>query len=349
MEEVVDQIAADHLENVKVKAEFVAASCPFHGEDRHPSFWIERSTGRWGCFTCSVGGSGIEWLLKELKVPTRSIEWAIEEAKKDRHRVAAIAEIQRRKKAKADFTGLHTLPESILGIWDYCPLALLESGFSEEILRKHDVGYDQKRNRITFPIRDIAGNLVGVSGRSVDGRWPKYKVYQGYHNQRDDDGNIVRDPGELGAWFPEYSSTDIRNHLYRGNFVYQKCFDDESDYLIIVEGYKAALWLVQLGYECVVALMGSRMSQTQERLVRRMGVPTYVLLDNNDAGQDGADSICDRLGNCTFPVYRCWYPEDMGTEAQPDDLETNELVEEILGDASRAVSKLRKRRRKQWA
>jgi DNA primase len=343
MEDVVDQIALDHLEGVKIKAEYISASCPFHGTDRHPSFWIERATGKWGCFTCQAGGSGIKWLLKELGVRKRGIDHLLEEAEKDRKKTAAIAKVQRRRKAKAKFNGTHVLPENILGLWNMCPQALLDDGFSEELLREHDIGFDEKRLRITFPIRDIDGNLIGISGRSVDDSWPKYKVDQGYHDKVLDDGRTGRDPGELGAWFPDYSSTDIRNHLYRGNFVYHKCFDGDGDYLIIVEGYKAALWMVQLGYRNTVALMGAKMSATQERLVRRMGVPTFVLLDNNDAGQDGADYACSKLGNCTFPVYRCWYPEDQDEEAQPDDL-SEEEAEAVLEGATRAAGRVRRRK-----
>lgn len=346
MEGVVDQIAQDHLEGVRIKAHFVSASCPFHGTDRHPSFWLERSSGRWGCFSCGAGGSGIEWLLKDLGVRKPGIEHILTEAKKDRKKTAAIAKLQKAKKARADFAGTHILPENILGLWNQCPVELLDAGFEMEVLQRHSIGYDDKRMRITFPIRDIKGSLIGISGRSVNDSWPKYKVYQGPHDAIDDDGKTVRRLGELGEWFPTYTSTDIRNHLYRGNFVYQKCYDGDSDgdYLIVVEGYKACLWLVQMGFENTVALMGARMSQTQERLIRRMGVPTYVLLDNNEAGHDGADSACRRLGNCTFPVYRCWYSEGYGEETQPDDLSDEDEIQAVLESATRAAGKVKRRR-----
>ena len=342
MEEVVDQLATEHLEGVRIKAEFISARCPFHGVDAHPSFWIERATGKWGCFSCSAHGGSMKWLLKELGVNRSSIDALLKEAEKDRNHVAAISKLRKQKAARSKFTGTHTLPESILGLWDACPIALLEDGFQEEVLQKHDIGFDAKRNRITFPIRDIEGSIVGISGRTVTGAWPKYKVYQGYHDAVDDDGHTYRSAGELGKWFPDYSSTDIRNHLYRGNFVFKPLFDNQGDYLIVVEGYKACLWLVQMGYEYTVALMGAKMSTGQERLVRRMGAPTYVLLDNNQAGQEGADSICATLGNCSFPVYRCSYPEGSAESAQPDDL-TKETAEAVFSSAKRATGRLKEK------
>lgn len=338
--DVVDQVAQDHLDGVRVKAEFVSARCPFHGEDRHPSFWISRGSGEWGCFACSERGHGLEELLHKMGLRVRGIKHVLDEAKKDRQKTAAIAKLQKKKKAKASFTGEHVLPESLLGLWDMCPVQLLDAGFTQEVLRDHDVGFDEQRARITFPIRDVEGNLVGISGRSTDGSWPKYKVYQGFHDQVREDGTVTRAPGELGKWFPSYSSTSIRDHLYRGHVVYPRLFDgeDELQPLIIVEGYKACLWLVQLGWTNTVALMGARMSKMQERLIRRMGAPTYIMLDNNDAGHSGADQIEQLLGRCTFPVRRCWYADGADEETQPDDLPKEE-IDAMLLSSSRAVSR----------
>lgn len=344
MEEVVDEIAQQYLEGVRFKSEYLSARCPFHGPDRHPSFWMHRGTGKFGCWACGSSGSSLVWFLKELGVRRRDIDYAIKEAEKDRNHRAKIAKLKKQKAARADFRGTSTLPDNILGLWDYCPVALLEDGFQEEVLKAHDVGFDQTRLRITFPIRDVAGALIGVSGRTVDGSFPKYKVYQGKHDIVTENGDTIRVPGELGEWFPDYSSKDIRNHLYRENFVYEPCFNgkpSKADKLIVVEGYKAALWLVQMGYAFTVALMGSKMTPTQERLLRRMGMPIYILLDNNEAGQVGADYMADRLGNCTKPVYRCFYPDSYGDDAQPDDLKTVEEIEEVLQTAPRAVRRIR--------
>lgn len=346
MEAVVDDVAQQYLENTTIKAEYIAARCPFHGPDRNPSFWMERATGKFGCWACGASGSSLLWFLKDMGARTRDIEHTIKEAEKDRFHRAKIAKRQKERATRASFLGEHTLPENILGLWDLCPEALLEAGFEEKILRDHDVGFDEKRMRITFPIRDIEGSLVGISGRSVDGSNPKYKVYQGRHQRVDYNGKPVQSLGELGEWFPSYSSTDIRNHLYRGHAVYDPCFFGKvpkESKVIVVEGYKAALWLVQLGYPLTVALMGARMSATQERLIKRMGVPTYILLDNNDAGQSGMDFIASKLGRCSFPVYRCFYPEDRSADTQPDDLTTAEEVEEILQTAPRAVSKMKRK------
>lgn len=329
---VVDDIAQQYLDHVTIKADFVSAACPFHQETTPGAFWISRESGSWGCWSCGVHGSDLGSLLEGMKIRAPRVEKVIRLAREERKKTSDIDRVVRAKKARQQFKGTAVLPESLLGVWDWCPVKLLDDGFSEELIRAHDIGFDRARNRITFPIRDIAGQLIGISGRTVIEESPKYKVYQGAHDIQSR-GKTVRVKGELGEWFPHYSSTDIRNHLWRGNFVYDKLYDGDDDQLIIVEGYKAALWLVQLGYDNTVALMGARMSKQQERLIRRMGTETWLFLDNNHAGQSGMDDMSNRLGSCTSPVHRCIYPDWHDETAQPDDLS----VEEVAATLSNAV------------
>jgi DNA primase len=336
MREVVLEFASEHLENVRVKESFAAASCPFHA-DRNPSFWIALDTGSWGCFSCEERGSNLKLLMRALGYKNRSAEKEIDAALKDQKKTRAAAVRRKKRKARASFLGTHTLPESLLGVFNFTPIDLVEAGFSEQLLIENNIGYDRERDRIIFPIRDLAGNLIGLSGRAtLPGALPKYKVYQ---------GRFIRDGkemlGELGEWFPDYSSTDIRNHLWGANFIFEDIFHRRSEQLIVVEGYKARLWLVQHGWTNTVAIMGARMSDAQERIIRQMGTPTWILLDNNDAGQSGANDICDRLGMATFPVYRCNYPSDMSEDAQPDDLTTVEEIDWVLSNATKARGKRR--------
>ena len=332
---IADTIAEEYLHLVKIKDDYISAACPFHkgGEETHPSFWINRHVGNWGCFSCSMHGGNLKKLLKEMGIASRRINTQIDAAAKEAELVQSRERVRAQKKARATFQGTHSLPESLLGVYDWLPEVMIDMGFTEEILLEHDIGYDRERDRITFPIRDIFGKLIGVSGRSTIGDLPKYKVYTGKHIV---DGKEVL--GELGQWYPDYSSEGIRDHLWCGQFVYPELTKNPRGQLIIVEGYKAALWLKLHDWKTTVALMGSKMSRGQERLIRRMGVETFVLLDNNDPGQEGADQICQRLGVSTFPVYRCSYPRYCDENAQPDDLDEGEL-EEVLSTSKRVGGK----------
>ena len=51
-------------------------------------------------------------------------------------------------------------------------------GSDEVLLQKMDIGFDKEYERITFPIRDIYGNLVGINGRTVTGAFPEVQDLQ---------------------------------------------------------------------------------------------------------------------------------------------------------------------------
>lgn len=335
---IADQIAEEHLRRVKIKSDFISAACPFHkeGKESHPSFWINRHTGAWGCFTCDTKGSGLKWLLKGLGVSSLKIEAQLDDAERQSKKIRELEKVRSKKKARKDFKGDHVLPDALLGVFDWLSLDLVEQGFKKDLLREHDIGYDKRFDRITFPIRDLYGNLIGISGRAtMIGAEPKYLVYSG---MRVVDGKTLK--GELGEWYPTYSSEGVRDHLWRMDKCWQRLQEnkDGDEQLIIVEGYKAALWLVQNGWINTVALMGARMSQVQERIVRKLGLETFVMLDNNWAGRSGSTKICQRLGVSSFPVYEVSYPDHLDDDAQPDDLEEYEL-EEALCSARRIGGK----------
>lgn len=331
-----DQIAQKYLERVREKDDFISAVCPFHkgGKERHPSFWIQKSNGRWGCFACTASGQNLKQLLQKLGVRNRSLEAEIEEAVKEDKERRVFEKAARAKKARAEFKGTHILPESLLGVFDFLPLDLKNAGFSEKLLREHDIGFDRRYSRITFPVRDLFGNLVGISGRAtMPGDAPKYLFYSG---RRLVDGQ--EEYRELGEWYPDYSNASVRDHLWRGNFVYKDLLEGSWDQMILVEGFKAALWLVQQGWYHTVAIMGTHMSKAQERIIRRFGAQVFVLADNNEPGREASLAWCQALSSSSFPVYHVRYPEQCDADVQPDNLSHEEL-EEMFRGSKRFVGK----------
>jgi DNA primase len=320
-----DEVAQEYLSRVKIKTDFISAVCPFHkgGQETRPSFWVNRAGGYWGCFTCGTRGGSLKWLLKELGIRNPGLVARIEDADELYHSGKQTADKVRAQRRKdGPLGGEHTLPESLLGVYDWLPVDLVNEGFSPTILQVHDVGYDRDRNRITFPIRDLNGDLIGISGRTTIGVQPKYLVYSGPKLV-----NGERKNGELGEWYPNYSNSGVRDQLWRMDKCWQllNCNEGGQGYLILVEGYKAALWMAQHGWGTTVALMGAYLSPGQERIVRRLGVPTYIFLDNNRAGRRGSRKICQRLGVSSFRVYEVTYPTYCDEDAQPDDLEEKEI------------------------
>jgi DNA primase len=309
-------------------SEDAKASCPFH-DDVTPSFYINTKNGLWICHA----GCGAGSLPKLLRLLGMSRDQAKELLEPIRHDIKSHAErrrLQNESRFRKDpFLGEHILPEDILGAYDYCPVYLTSRGFDPKLLRSYDVGYDQSLHRVTFPIRDLYGNLVGISGRSDDEGWPRYKFYQS--RQVNSEGYSA--PGDFGANFfddfPGYTF-DKRFYLWNSHEALPLILDaGVGDVLVIVEGFKACLWLIQCGHPTTVALMGSSMSQTQADIVRRVGVPIVLFLDNNSAGIKGAKQIQRRLLKTHTDVRTVTYPSWADTSYQPDDFSAKRVAQMV--------------------
>jgi DNA primase len=301
----VEAIIGRYLTKVKRSGpEHIMAVCPFHrrpdGSDEHtPSFTMSLTIGVYHCFSCHESG-GLRNFLKEMGVPSTRIDgeykYVIEECERYRAPPANPLHIT----AAAD-----PLPESLLGLFDHCPTSLLREGFDEGLLAKLDVGFDKRHRRITFPLRDHHGCLVGISGRTVDDEWPRYKIYD----------------CEYQAWDLPVRATKKRSLIWNFHAVQPQVYFGKGQCLVIVEGFKACMRLLQAGITNTVALLGSYMSREQRWLIESLAPKTvYVMLDNDDAGHNGRLDVARSLAKALCDVRVVEYEAD-----QPSDLSTTDI------------------------
>lgn len=314
MRDVIYKEVERRLRYIKVSGpDDIGGPCPFHkgGTEEHPSFYINLNTGLFYCHACKERGTFVQF-LKRFNAPASIIDAIIELGKRE--------EKPKRKRKLSSGAGEHFLNESLLGVFQYCPTALVEEGFDEELLQKLDIGFDKLRMRITFPIRDLYGNLVGISGRSVTGEYPRYQVYKSKQllEHAPDDPKVMA----------RYRAYDIKNHDYIWNLhnVYPLAFFGDLDTVIVVEGYKACIWMLQQGFENVVALQGSSLTHAQSQLLGRLGVTIILFLDNDQAGKEGTYTAGWWLRRAGGRVLAITYPSWCEDDAQPDDLEQPDIL-----------------------
>jgi hypothetical protein len=156
------------------------------------------------------------------------------------------------------------------------------------------------------------GGLRAISGRhrDPDRSIAKYKVYR----------------EELHHIHPGYECNN-RNYLFHFENVYPSiCVGAEVE-LILVEGFKAAAWVYQTGFRHVCAVMGSKITPEQFKVLSQMQLKRVILfLDNNQAGWDGTFDTAEMLLPL-FDVYVVEYPDERG---QPDDLTSAEVITAVV-------------------
>lgn len=76
---------------------------------------------------------------------------------------------RQRKSYELDFEELEILDSNILNQYIYGDITQFNlDGISTKTLREYNIGYDTISKRITIPIYDIYGNLIGVKGRATN-------------------------------------------------------------------------------------------------------------------------------------------------------------------------------------
>jgi DNA primase len=157
--------------------------------------------------------------------------------------------------------------------------------------------------RVVIPIHNAKGELVAYAGR-----WPG------------------KPPNEETGKYRLPPNFKKMQELFN---IDRAIKESPDKLLVIVEGFFDVIKLHQNGWRKAVAIMGSTMSEAQEELLRQHTTSesrVVVMLDEDDAGQAGRESIAVRLSKfCFVKVHEF---EKLGM--QPEHLSAEEL-QQILG------------------
>ena len=313
IETEIGDVVRNYLDKVKPSgSENLMAVCPFHtradgSPERTPSFAISITTGLFLCHSCKARGN-LRQFLKAMgvsNVALRKQYGLLLDSTSQQTRSAMVHNPAIPKRA----TESEPLPESFLGIFDKCPLDLVQEGFTEETLQAFDVGFDDYHMRITFPLRDLAGRLMGLSGRTVTDNPRRFKVYD----------------SEYEHWGLPMRKVHMGEILWNADRVYPEVYFGRDIPLVVVEGFKACMWVHQAGIKNVVALCGSYLKDGQRWLLEHLGGVVYVMLDNDDSGQSGAQQVGAALSQ-SLKVRMVTF---RSSAKQPTDLAANEIPEAL--------------------
>lgn len=175
---------------------------------------------------------------------------------------------------------------------------LAKRGIKRETAEAFGVGFfpgkGSMAGRVVVPIHNEKGELVAYAGRSVDATEPKYKLPAGFHKA-----------GVL--------------------FNLNRVLALKARRVVVVEGFFDAMKVHQAGFRAVVALMGSSVSREQEQLLQENFSQVVLMLDGDEAGQQGTAEILPRLARRVFVRV-----VDLADGKQPDMLSSAE-ISSILG------------------
>jgi len=279
--------------------------CPFH-EEKSPSLIIQRGDSHYHCFGCGAHGDAIQFLMTHLKMSfVEAVEnladrfhVQLEEVKGDDKPKgppkAALKDALERACQFYQFYLLHTMEghgaldylysrgitldfinQFQLGLAPKIPQIFLKSMWEQKISNAvlEEAGLFTKgreffSDRITIPIRDAVGSVIGFSAR-------KYKT------------------DTFGGKYINTSETPLfkKSKVLFGLSFSRKTIAKERKALI-VEGQIDALRLIYSGYNWTVAGQGTAFGEDQAKELIHLGVrQVFLALDGDSAGQEAAVKI----------------------------------------------------------
>lgn len=319
------------------------ARCPFH-EERHPSFYVDPASGLWKCFGCGAAGdiftfvqrvhnltfpeaaeqlareAGVEW-RPAARGPGRSVRQAVLRANELALRFF-VEQLQSSSGRRAvEYLASRGIDEETMRTFElgYAPedgQALMRymasRGFTQEALERaglvHASGRDMFVDRVMFPVRDVAGRVVGFGGRALSD---------------DEPAKYINSPDT--AVFKK-GQTLYALHLARDAAA-------ESGRLIIVEGYTDVIAAHQAGLRNVVACLGTALTGDHLRIASRYADVIVLAYDADAAGAQAAMRDVSMFESCPAEVRIALLPEGH----DPDSLVRSQGGEALQAVAERAL------------
>lgn len=299
----VEEIVGDFVELKKAGVNY-KGRCPFHDE-KTPSFVVSPTKGIYKCFGCQKGGNSINFIqeIQGLSYP-EALRYAASKYNIEIEEQELTPEQESRISAKeSQFIATKFANDYFQDIlWTTeegkrIGLSYFkERGFSEETIKKFELGYNPKKansfgkaaikagydadvlvassligknengesydkfkDRAIFPIHSYTGKVIGFGGRAFN---PDAKSK--YLNSGE---TLIYDKSKV---------------LYALNLSKQAI--SKHDQCFIVEGYTDVISMYQNGVENVVSASGTALGPQQIQLIKRSTNNVTLLFDGDKAG-----------------------------------------------------------------
>jgi len=306
----VEEVIGEFVQLKKAGSNFKGLS-PFTDE-KSPSFMVSPVKQIWKDFSTGKGGNAVSFLMEHehysypeaLKWLARKYNIEIEETEQSDEQKAQLNERESMflvsNFAKDYFHDLmlNTLKGKAIGLSYF-----KERGFTDEIIKKFDLGYckdewdnftkaalakgydlkylaatgltivkenkqfDRFKGRVLFPIHSMSGRILGFGGRILTSDKNAAK----YLNSPESD---------------IYHKSKVLYGIYQAKKEIAK-----QDNCFLVEGYTDVISFHQSGVENVVASSGTALTADQIRLISRLTKNITVLFDGDAAGLLFVESI----------------------------------------------------------
>jgi DNA primase len=276
--------------------------CPIHRGQGREAFHVHLERGVFHCFACGAGGHVLDLVAAMEGCSIRAAALRLQGSQAAASMAAGAAQGAAGRKLVTKKTEGNPPLGFSLDVDRRHPY-LARRGIDDATASHFGVGYFSgrglMRGRIAIPIHDDQGRLVAYCGRTVEAGDPRYRFPAGFQKSQ-----VL--------------------------FNYHRARVAAGDRVIVVEGFFDCMRVHQAGLPGVVALMGARLSASQQELLTGRFSRIVLLLDGDATGRTAAAQIAGDLAS-ESDVTELLLPPGV----QPDQMAADQ-IRRILGEEERS-------------
>ncbi len=355
----VEEIVGDFVELKKAGVNY-KGRCPFHDE-KTPSFVVSPTKGIYKCFGCQKGGNSINFIqeIQGVSYP-EALRYAADKYNIEIEEQALTPEQESRMSAKeSQFIATKFASEYFQNVlWNTSEGKAVglsyfkERGFSEDIIKKFQLGYSPKKQNSFEKAATKAGyDLDVLAASSLIGKNEDGKTYDKFRERtiftiHSYTGKVI---GFGGRAFSPVAKSKYLNSgetliydkskvLYGLNLSKQSI--SKADRCFIVEGYTDVISMHQNGVENVVSASGTALGAQQIQLIKRSTNNVTLLFDGDKAGIKATLRTIDLCLKAEMNVKIASFPDGEDPDSFSKKLSTEEFQEYLEKSAINFVDYL---------
>jgi DNA primase len=355
----VEEIVGDFVELKKAGVNY-KGRCPFHDE-KTPSFVVSPTKGIYKCFGCQKGGNSINFIqeLQGVSYP-EALRYAADKYNIEIEEQELTPEQESRMSAKeSQFIATKFASEYFQNVlWNTSEGKAVglsyfkERGFSEDTIKKFQLGYSPKKQNSFEKAATKAGyDLEILAASSLIGKNEDGKTYDKFRERtiftiHSYTGKVIGFGGR--AFSPDSKSKylnsgetliyDKSKVLYGLNLSKQAI--SKADRCFIVEGYTDVISMHQNGVENVVSASGTALGLQQIQLIKRSTNNVTLLFDGDKAGIKATLRSIDLCLKAEMNVKIASFPDGEDPDSFSKKLSTEEFQEYLEKSAINFVDYL---------
>lgn len=231
-------------------------------EEKTASFCVSEEKKTFFCFGCHWGGDIFNYVMGMEGISFyKALRKLVGENEIPKIKAPVIARIFKKYKKDLQEKMLQRffLRPDVMDIYDHQPIKeWVEEGIGIEQLEKYQVRYDLRNERIVFPIWDDKGNIIAISGRTLNPDYKELKIKK----------------------YCYYNKIQDLDFLY--GYWQNKELIHSAKEMIVFEGAKSVHKAEGWGYNNVCALLTSHISPEQLPEIIKSGCKEIVLALDSD-------------------------------------------------------------------